>query len=120
GYLGLLGIDAGTPYASLWWRLLAVPLGIGLAVPPMTSALLSTVDRSRFGVASGVLNAVRQTGAVLGVALFGSLIAGRDGLVSGLHGALSISALALLAGCITALLFIRSPCSRPEPPTPGG
>jgi hypothetical protein len=48
------------------------------------------VDRSRAGVASGTLNSARQTGSVIGVALFGSLIAG-GGLVSGLHVALEIS-----------------------------
>jgi hypothetical protein len=34
------------------------------------------VDPSRSGVASGTLTAFRQTGSVLGVALFGSLLAG--------------------------------------------
>jgi hypothetical protein len=49
------------------------------------------VDRSRAGVASGTLNSARQTGSVIGVALFGSLIAGGGALVSGLHVALEIS-----------------------------
>jgi DHA2 family methylenomycin A resistance protein-like MFS transporter len=45
-------------------------------VTAITSALLGSVDPSRSGVASGTLTAFRQTGSVLGVALFGSLLAG--------------------------------------------
>jgi DHA2 family methylenomycin A resistance protein-like MFS transporter len=57
----------------------------------MTASLLAGVDRSRSGIASGALNSARQTGSVIGVALFGSLIAGGR-LVAGLHLALVISA----------------------------
>jgi DHA2 family methylenomycin A resistance protein-like MFS transporter len=41
----------------------------------MTSSLLATVPRARAGVASGVLNAARQAGGAIGVALFGALMA---------------------------------------------
>jgi DHA2 family methylenomycin A resistance protein-like MFS transporter len=58
----------------------------------MTASLLGSVERSRSGVASGTLNSARQTGSVIGVALFGSLVAGRGHLVSGVHLALAISA----------------------------
>jgi DHA2 family methylenomycin A resistance protein-like MFS transporter len=39
-------------------------------------------EKSRSGIAAGVLNDTRQTGSVLGVALFGSLVGG------GLSGAM--------------------------------
>jgi DHA2 family methylenomycin A resistance protein-like MFS transporter len=74
-------------------------------VPPLTSTLLGSVEKSRSGIAAGVLNSARQTGSVLGVALFGSLI-GRDFLF-GAHLALIVSAL-LLAGAAAAILFGRS------------
>ena len=45
-----------------------------------------------------MLNAVRQTGSVLGVALFGSLAGQANGLLSGAHASLLISATLLLAG----------------------
>jgi hypothetical protein len=44
-----------------------------LPVPPLTSTLLGSVEKSRSGMAAGVLNSTRQPGSVLGVALFGSL-----------------------------------------------
>jgi DHA2 family methylenomycin A resistance protein-like MFS transporter len=70
-------------------------LGIGLIVPVITSSLLGSVDKSRSGVASGTLTAFRQTGSLLGVALFGSLLAGQ-GLAGGLRLACVLSAGLLL------------------------
>ncbi|MFG1625333.1 MFS transporter [Kribbella sp. NPDC049227] len=90
GCLAMLGSTGQTSYAVLVVPLVLAGFGLGLVVPVMTSALLSGVDRSRSGMASGTLNAARQTGSVLGVALFGSLTA-RAGLVNGLHLALLIA-----------------------------
>jgi hypothetical protein len=59
-----------------------------LLVPPLTSTLLGSVEKSRSGVAAGVLNATRQTGSVLGVALFGSLVGQADAFMAGAHAAL--------------------------------
>jgi MFS transporter, DHA2 family, methylenomycin A resistance protein len=64
--------------------------GIGLIVPAITTALLGSVDPSWSGIASGTLTALRQTGSVLGVAVFGSLLVGR-GVTTGLHLACEIS-----------------------------
>ena len=108
GCVFLVAIGADTPYGGLWWPMLMLGAGIGLTVPPMTSVLLATVNRTQSGVASGVLNTARQVGSVIGVALFGSLIAAdRDRFISGLHLGLYISAAALLVGAVTALIAIR-------------
>ena len=71
--------------------------GLGLLVPPLTSTLLGSVEKSRSGITAGVLNATRQTGSVLGVALFGSLVAQSGSFMPGLHASLLISAGVLLA-----------------------
>ena len=71
-------------------QLVAIGFGIGLIVPVMTASLLGSVERTRSGVASGTLNTARQTGSVIGVALYGSLIASGS-LAGGLHVALLIS-----------------------------
>jgi MFS transporter, DHA2 family, methylenomycin A resistance protein len=96
GCLGLLGIEQGTSYWAMFVQLLAMSSGLALSVPPLTSALLGSVEKSRSGVAAGVLNSGRQTGSVLGVALFGSLIAQESTFLFGVRVALIISA-ALLA-----------------------
>ncbi|MBW8856764.1 MAG: MFS transporter, partial [Bradyrhizobium sp.] len=96
GCLGLLWVGAGTSYWAICAQMIAISGGLGLLVPPLTSTLLGSVEKARSGIAAGVLNATRQTGSVLGVALFGSLIAGEGAFVQGLHLALIISAIVLL------------------------
>ena len=100
GCLMLLGIDRGTTYWAICGQLLAMGAGLGLLVPPLTSTLLGSVEKSRSGVAAGVLNSTRQTGSVLGVALFGSLIGPADALVAGAHAALVISAVLLIGAAV--------------------
>jgi hypothetical protein len=63
----------------------------------MTSTLLGSVTKQYSGIASGVLNAMRQTGSAIGVALFGSLLSGDGSFIAGIRIALVIAAtLALL------------------------
>lgn len=47
-----------------------------LAMPAMTAVVVGSAGREHAGVASGVLNAARQAGGALGVALLGALLAG--------------------------------------------
>jgi DHA2 family methylenomycin A resistance protein-like MFS transporter len=98
GCLALLELAHGTSYWAICAQLVAVGGGLGLLVPPLTSTLLGSVDKSRSGIAAGVLNATRQTGSVLGVALFGSLVGGgANAFLFGAKAALAISALLLVA-----------------------
>jgi DHA2 family methylenomycin A resistance protein-like MFS transporter len=99
GCLALLGIAPGTSYWATCIQLTVIGAGLGLLVPPLTSTLLGSVEKSRSGIAAGVLNATRQTGSVLGVALFGSLAGQPDTFMTGAHESLVISAgLLLVAG----------------------
>jgi MFS transporter, DHA2 family, methylenomycin A resistance protein len=91
GAMALEGIGSGTAFAAAVAQMVALGAGLGLIVPVMTASLLGSVERSRSGIASGTLNTARQTGSVIGVALFGSLVAGGR-LVDGLHLALVITA----------------------------
>ena len=102
--LALLGLRQGTPYTSLCAQLIALGGGLGLLVPPMTSTLLGSVAKQYSGVASGVLNAMRQTGSALGVALFGALLGGAGGFIGGFRIALVISAALALCAVIAVML----------------
>jgi MFS transporter, DHA2 family, methylenomycin A resistance protein len=95
--LALLGTERGTSCWALCVPLIGMGCGIAFSVPPPTSALLGSVEKSRSGLAAGVLNSARQTGSVLGVALFGSLIGQTTDFIFGTRVALIISA-ALLVG----------------------
>ena len=108
GCAGLLpGVKAGIPYSHISAQLLLIGTGIGLTVPAMTSALLETVEKSQSGVASGVLNAARQAGSVVGVALFGSFIGPKNQMVTGLRISLIISCAILMPSCLLALRIPR-------------
>jgi DHA2 family methylenomycin A resistance protein-like MFS transporter len=118
GFAFLSGISADATYASMLPAQLLVRFGIGLAVPPMTAALLSTVPRSRSGAASGLLNAIRQAGAAIGVALFGALI--RDNVVEGLRIAVVISAVLLALAAAAAAFGLRARDRAPSTKLAGG
>lgn len=84
GFALLFGYGAETAYGAMLPALLIIPSGLGIAVPAMTSALLATIPRERSGVASGVLNSVRQAAGAFGVAVAAAAIA-RLGTVAGMH-----------------------------------
>jgi DHA2 family methylenomycin A resistance protein-like MFS transporter len=101
--LGLIAIAPDTSYWTMSVQLLAMGGGLGLLVPPLTSALLGSVEKERSGLAAGVLNSTRQTGSVLGVALFGALVGQANAFIAGARISLIISTILLLtaAGLIT-------------------
>jgi DHA2 family methylenomycin A resistance protein-like MFS transporter len=104
--LGLAGTDAGSSYNMIVGPLLAAGIGVALTVPSMTSAVLANVEKKRTGIASGALNAARQTGGVVGVGVFGSLVAGPDRLLGGMHLALILAGFTLVIGCLVTILGI--------------
>jgi len=106
--LALLFIRQGTPYPAMLAQLMALGGGLGLLVPPLTSTLLGSVDKARSGIAAGVLNSTRQTGSVIGVALFGSLLGPRDAFISGARTALIVSAILLLTAAAAIFAGGRS------------
>jgi MFS transporter, DHA2 family, methylenomycin A resistance protein len=111
GCLALLVIGQGTSYALMCAQLIVIGGGLGLLVPPLTSTLLGSVDKQRSGIAAGVLNATRQTGSVLGVALFGSLAGNADKLLPGAHVSLVISAGLLLVAAAAIWLGASRPAA---------
>src|SRR5260221_2819248 len=113
GCLAALNIEAGTSYWAICAQLIAMSSGLGLLVPPLTSTLLGSVEKSRSGIAAGVLNATRQTGSVLGVALFGSLVSQSAAFMAGLHASLTIAAGALIASAV-AIWFGRPATARKD------
>jgi DHA2 family methylenomycin A resistance protein-like MFS transporter len=96
---GLLALLAVTPGAPLWvicTVTVLVGLGGGAAVPAMTSAVMDAVRPAYAGVGAAGLNTARQVGGAVGVALFGTLVAG--GFLTGLRLSLLIAAAALALG----------------------
>jgi len=67
GCFALVGIEPKTSYRTMVAPLVAMGSGLGLLVPPLTSVFLGSVERTRSGLAAGVLISARQTGTALGV-----------------------------------------------------
>jgi DHA2 family methylenomycin A resistance protein-like MFS transporter len=101
----LLGLGHHTPYLAILPGQLIIRLGIGLAVPAITTGVLSAVASAQSGVASGALNTVRQTGGAVGVGLYGALMA--TDMVRGIQIALALSGLFLLAAAIVSFSAIQ-------------
>jgi DHA2 family methylenomycin A resistance protein-like MFS transporter len=108
GCMGLLGLERDTRYWAICAQLLAMGAGLGLLVPPLTSTLLGSVEKARSGIAAGVLNSTRQTGSVLGVALFGSLVGTGSAFLAGTRESLIISATMLFGAAIMIVTVGRS------------
>jgi DHA2 family methylenomycin A resistance protein-like MFS transporter len=84
-------------------------LGGGLAIPAVTAAVMGSAPAALAGVASATLNAGRQVGGVLGVAVLGGIAAGGGSVqVAGMHDAVLVAALAL-AGASVLSLGLRAP-----------
>ena len=64
-------------FVDLWWCLALAGVGFGMALVPVTSAALGAVPSARSGMAASVTNTSRELGAVLGVAVLGSLVNAR-------------------------------------------
>ncbi|HZP75156.1 MAG TPA: MFS transporter [Pseudolabrys sp.] len=111
GCLSMLPLIGAGSYAILFPSFIAAGGGLGLVVPPLTAALLGSVDKSRSGVAAGVLNSSRQTGSVLGVALLGSVLSRAADMDLGMRATFLISAVALAAAVVVTLCGVRKPQS---------
>ncbi|HEY1503909.1 MAG TPA: MFS transporter [Stellaceae bacterium] len=120
--LALLRLEPDTGIGAIWWDFALVGGAVGASLTPMVTIAIGAVDKSRTGMASAVHNAMRQLGQVLGVAVLGALIyarlprSGAGGrlnptqavlFVAGLHHALWLSGLALLAAAIGAMAMLR-------------
>ncbi|WP_234365363.1 MFS transporter [Streptomyces sp. RTd22] len=104
GLLALTGLTAAVahvPYPLLVLPLMATGFGMSFTMPAVTTAVTEDVPGERAGLASGVINASRQTGGVIGVALLGALAG--QGALAGLWTALAVAGLAFLAGALITL-----------------
>ncbi|WP_131735744.1 MFS transporter [Actinomadura roseirufa] len=100
-------------------------IGMGLFFPPLARAVLGFAPLEFAGVASGISNALRQLGTVLGIAVFGAIFAARGGFTSpqaftdGLQPALWLGAALLGVGAAATLLIPGALPLHPQPaPTP--
>src|SRR5438128_2293678 len=113
-------LDQSSDFWNILPGLIVGGLGMALTMAPTTAAALSAVPNDKAGVGSAVLNAFRQVGGSLGIAIMGALVASkihtgpRDArypseFVSGYHLGLHVAAGFALTGAVLAVLTVRKP-----------
>ncbi|WP_282819074.1 MFS transporter [Curtobacterium flaccumfaciens] len=111
----LLLLLAGDDPNGYWWSvfpgLVLIGVGIALMVTPLTSAVLGSVPQSEAGSGSAVNNAVARIAGLVTVALAGVVLGGEVS-VDGLHRAMVVMALLLLAGAVVCAVGIRNTPAR--------
>jgi len=75
-------------------------------MPAATAAVMEAAPPDRGGIASGVINAARQAGGVLGVALLGTLVPAKAGFAAGLQLGVALSAGAFLLGAVLTAIGV--------------
>jgi DHA2 family methylenomycin A resistance protein-like MFS transporter len=101
GSVGLLFSTRTSEYWMAVAPMIAIGLASGFITPASTAPALGTVATQRAGIAAATLNAARQMGSALGVAIFGTLIAAVRPFDAGLRAALLVAvAVAVIAALI--------------------
>jgi len=111
GYLLMLPALAAQSYYLLVLPMLLAGSGIALTIPSITSATLAAVSSTQAGIASGLLNAARQVGGVVGVAWFGFFVRHAE-TVSFMHGmyqALLVTVALLVVGAVVGFFGLQAP-----------
>lgn len=67
-------VDADSPYWVLAVGLVLFGLGLGMASPPATEAIIEALPPAKQGVASAVNDLARELGGALGIAILGSAL----------------------------------------------
>lgn len=119
--LATIAIGANTAYLPIALLFSLAGFGQGLAIPATMAAALEIVPRQRSGVGSATVNAARQTGTVLGIAILGTMLANHiesatprafaHAFTNGLQSGFLTAGLIVLA---SAALLVAMPATRRE------
>ncbi|AMP12597.1 MFS transporter [Collimonas pratensis] len=118
GAAGMLLAGPGSPYWLAVLPMLAIGLASGFISPAATAPAMGTVEKSRAGIAAAVLNSARQTGAALGVAIFGAMLTALQPFQHGLHLVLGIASIVALAAALLWWFCAGPPVRMAEVQTP--
>lgn len=114
--------SADVSYAALVPGLVTAGVGMGLFFAPVANLMLSSVDRTEEGIASGVNNAIRELGGVFGVAILASVFSHAGGygspasFTSGLIPAVWVGVGVVAVGGLVVLLGARRSPNQPSIP----
>jgi EmrB/QacA subfamily drug resistance transporter len=118
-------LDQSSTFWDVLPGLLVGGLGMSLTMTPTTAAAMGSVPVDKAGVGSAVLNAFRQVGGSLGIAIMGAVVASQisvkpknplyaDQFVNGYHLGLYVAAAIAFSGAVVAVATVRK-VRHPEP-----
>jgi EmrB/QacA subfamily drug resistance transporter len=107
-------LSADADFWNLLPGLMVGGVGMALTMTPGAAAATRAVPVDKSGVGSAVLNAFRQVGGTMGIAVMGAIIAAAaggertvDAFMDGFHNALLVAALIALFGAVVAFVLVR-------------
>jgi EmrB/QacA subfamily drug resistance transporter len=111
-YFSQLGADAS--FWALLPALLVGGVGMALTMTPSAAAATRSVPVDKAGVGSAVLNAARQVGGAMGIALMGAIVAHEaggvrsvDAFMAGFERSLEVAAVIAVVGAVVAFALVR-------------
>jgi len=121
-YFSQLGQDAS--YWTLLPAMIVGGLGMSLTMTPTAAAAVRAVPVEKSGVGSAVLNAMRQVGGSIGIAMMGAIVVGAaagertpEAFLRGFERALLVASVIAFAGAVVAAALVRTHL---EPPHTSG
>lgn len=117
GFAGLILAGDNAPYWRIALCFPALGLAAGIITPVATATVMGSIVKEQAGIAAGVLNASRQMGSVLGVAIFGGLLNAVKPLAAGIYFAACLAiALSLLGGLLWVTILSRGSVNKKHTP----
>jgi MFS family permease len=108
-WMSFLSID--TSFQFLLGGFVLMGIGISLVMSPMSTAAMNAVDKSKAGVASGILSMSRMVGGTLGIAVLGTIISHATTpatFVDSLGNGLLLVAIVAALGALVAWVLISA------------
>jgi EmrB/QacA subfamily drug resistance transporter len=102
-------LSVGSGFAFLAPGFVLMGVGMGLIMSPMSAAAMNAVDRTKAGVAGGILSMSRMIGGTLGIAVLGALVgnpSAPEAYVDSLGHGLLIGAIVAAVGALVAWKLI--------------
>ena len=106
--LGMRIVPGQSYWIAIFPAISVMAAGMAIAVAPLTTAVLASVDPRHTGTASGLNSAVSRTGGLIATALLGAVLAANGAaLIARFHIALLVTAAVGISASACALLLVR-------------
>lgn len=97
---------SGSYWTAVFPAVMVMSFGMAISVAPLTTTVMTAVDESRAGLASGINNAVSRVAVLVAVAVAGVISEGS--FQTAIGRVAWVSAVLALAGGLSARLFVES------------